>query len=71
MATTKAGQRAVNKYIRNNYDRLTITVPKGRKATIEAFANSREESVNKLTNRLYMAEMGLTEEEWKESKEHE
>ena len=29
--TTKASQRAVNKYIANNYDRLNITVPKGKR----------------------------------------
>lgn len=31
MATTKAGQKAVNKYISNNYDRINITLPLGQK----------------------------------------
>lgn len=31
MATTKAGQKAVNKYISKNYDRINITLPAGQK----------------------------------------
>jgi len=31
MATTKAEQKAVNKYIKNNYDRVNLTMPKGKK----------------------------------------
>ena len=29
--TTKAAQKAVNKYIANNYDRVNLTMPKGKK----------------------------------------
>ena len=29
--TTAAQQRAVHKYVKNNYDRLELSVPKGRK----------------------------------------
>ena len=28
MTTTKAQQKAVNKYVKNNYDRINITLPK-------------------------------------------
>ena len=65
MATTKAQQNAVNKYIKNNYDSLRIVVPKGRKSAIEAHAKSKGESVNGLVNALLRADMGLTESEWK------
>lgn len=29
--TTKAAQKAVNKYIANNYDRVNLTMPKGKR----------------------------------------
>ena len=44
--TSKAQQKAVHKYVKNNYDRLELTVPKGRKAEIKAHAESQGESVN-------------------------
>lgn len=51
MPTTKAQQRAVNKYMKDNYDRVNLTMPKGRKAEIVAHAESRGESVNAFINR--------------------
>ena len=65
MATTKAQQRAVNKYIKKNYDSLRIVVPKGRKAEIEAYARDAGESVNGLVNALLREKLGQSEEEWK------
>ena len=58
MAYTKAGMRAVDKYVKENYERLNIKVPKGRKAAIEAHARGRGESVNGLVNALLRAELG-------------
>lgn len=46
MAVPKANQRAVNKYVKNNYDRINVTFPKGEKETIKAHAEARGESVN-------------------------
>lgn len=46
MAVSKAQQKAVNKYIDKAYDRINLTVPKGEKDVIRAFAESRGESVN-------------------------
>ena len=43
---SKAQQKAVHKYVKNNYDRLELTVPKGRKAEIKAHAETQNESVN-------------------------
>ena len=51
MATTKAQQKAVHKYVKQNYDRLELTVPKGRKAEIKVHAEARGESVNGFVNR--------------------
>lgn len=43
---SKAQQKAVNKYVKNNYDRINVTFPKGQKAEIKAYAESHGESVN-------------------------
>lgn len=51
MATTKAGQRAVNKYMRENYDRVNLTMPKGKKDEVQVHASQRGESVNAFINR--------------------
>ena len=46
MPTTKAQQKAVNKYMSLNYDRINLTVDKGQKEIIKAHADERGESVN-------------------------
>lgn len=51
MPASKANQRAVNKYKKNNYDRIEITAPKGRRDEIKAHAEAQGESVNGFINR--------------------
>lgn len=51
MAVSKAQQACVNKYVKNNYDRVNVTMPKGRKEEIKAHAESNGESVNAFINR--------------------
>ena len=51
MAVSKAQQRSVNKYMSENYDRINLTVQKGRKDTIKAHAEAHCESVNAFINR--------------------
>lgn len=46
MAVSKAQQKAVNKYVAANYDRVNVTMPKGKKDVIKAHAEARGESVN-------------------------
>ena len=46
MATTKAGQRAVNNYIKNNYDRVNLTMPKGKKEEYKKKADAAGKSLN-------------------------
>jgi len=48
---SKAQQKAVHKYVKKNYDRLEISVPKGKKAEIQAHAASAGESLNGFVNR--------------------
>ena len=66
MAYSKASMKAVDKYVKNNYDSFLIRVPKGRKATIEACAKIQGESVNGLINRLLRETAQLSEDEWKQ-----
>lgn len=51
MPASKAQQRATNKYMKANYDRVNLTLPKGRKAELQAHASDRGESVNGFINR--------------------
>jgi len=48
---SKAQQKAVSKYMKENYDEIKVRVDKGRKAEIKAHADSRGESVNGFINR--------------------
>lgn len=47
----KASTRAQNKYIAKAYDRINLTVPKGKKDTVQAHATAQGESVNGFINR--------------------
>lgn len=58
-------------YNEKAYDRLAITIPKGRKAAIEAHAKQKGESVNGLVNALLRADMGLSVDEWKQPPEEQ
>lgn len=51
MAVSKAQQKATNKWIAKAYDRINLTVPKGKQANIKAHAEARGESVNGFINR--------------------
>lgn len=51
MAVPKANQRAVNKYKKNNYDRIEITVPKGQRDAFQAHAAAQGESTNAFIGR--------------------
>lgn len=43
---SKAQQKAVQKYVKKNYDRIELTVPKGQKDFISQLATAAGESVN-------------------------
>lgn len=51
MTASKAQQRAVNKYMKENYDEIKVRTDKGKKEKIKAHAESRGESVNGFINR--------------------
>lgn len=46
MPVSKAQQASVNKYVKANYDRINVTMPKGHKDIIKAHAEAQGESVN-------------------------
>ena len=63
MAVSKAQQNATNKWIAKVYDRINLTVPKGRKEEIQAFAAQTGESVNGFINRAIGEAMGESPQE--------
>lgn len=46
MTVSKAQQKATNKYIKSNYARINVTIPKAEKEIIKKFAQQANESVN-------------------------
>ena len=63
MPASKAQQKAVNKYMAANYDRINLTVEKGRKEIIKALAEARGESVNGFINRAIENQMDIDEKQ--------
>lgn len=51
MPASKAQQKAVSKYMKENYDVYQIRMPKGKKELIKAHADAQGESVNGFINR--------------------
>lgn len=54
MPVSKAQQKAVTKYMKENYDEIKVRMPKGGKDAIKAHAESHGESVNGFINRAIM-----------------
>jgi len=53
----KTSTASHNKYIAKAYDRINLTIPKGRKGIIKAHAAARGESVNSFINRAIQEAM--------------
>lgn len=49
--TSKSQQKAVHKYVKNNYDRINLTVYKGQREIIRNHAESQNETLNGFVNR--------------------
>ena len=71
MTENKRKAKWQNDYIARTYDRINLTVPKGRQADIKVRAEANGDSVNGYINGLIRADMGLSEEEWKEGQKEE
>lgn len=59
MAISEARHRANEKWNAKAYDEIKVRVPKGQKEKIQAFAESRGETVNGFINRLIADAMGV------------
>ena len=61
MPVSKAQQRAVSKYMKENYDEIKVRIEKGRKAEIKAHLDSRDdgESVNAFISRAIDTQMEI------------
>lgn len=58
MPASKAQQKAVSKYMKENYDEIKIRMGKGKKETIQATAAAVGESVNAYINAAITLRMG-------------
>ena len=67
MSKTSAAVKA--RYNKKAYDIVTLFIPKGRKQDILDRLNG--ESLNGYFSKLAMKDMGLTEEQWKQTKEED
>ena len=69
MVKPRTSAAVKNRYAAKAYDRVSLIVPKGRKADIEAHANAKGDSVNGFISELIRTDMGLSESEWKAAPE--
>lgn len=58
MTVSKKQQASVTKYVKDHYDRISLTVPQGKRDKIKAHAESQGESVNGFINRAIDEAMG-------------
>ena len=52
MAYSEAQKKAVKKYNEKSYDEIKVRVKKGNKEIIQEYAQSKQETVNSMINRL-------------------
>lgn len=64
MPSYEYNKEYAKKYM-GKFDEIKVRIPKGRKADIEAHAQSKGQSINGLIVSLLQAEMNMTEDEWK------
>ena len=60
--TSKAQQKAVHKYVKNNYDRIELTVTKEKKEQVRAAAESAGKSLNGYINEAIDEKMQMEQE---------
>ncbi len=51
MPVSKKQQASVTKYVKEHYDRISVTVPQGKRDIIKAHAETKGESINGFINR--------------------
>lgn len=58
---SKTSSAAKNRYNSKAYDRVTIIIPKGRKADLQAAAERTGESVNSYVIKAVLSRMGISD----------
>jgi len=66
----KTSSAVKQRYNEKAYDRLAITIPKGRKADVDSYAKAHGESINGLVNSFLRNALEMSEEEWKKPAEN-
>ena len=66
---SRPSNASIMKYQKKAYDRLYITIPKGRADDIASYAQNNGNSTNGLINKLLRQELNMTTEEWKKRKD--
>ena len=51
MPVSKKQQASVTKYVKEHYDRISVTVPQGKREEIKSHAEDHGESINGFINR--------------------
>lgn len=51
MTVSKKQQASVTKYVKEHYDRISVTVPQGKRDIIKSHAEEHGESINGFINR--------------------
>ena len=59
---SKAQTKATTKYVRENYDRILVKMPKGRRDIVKAHASALGENTNSFINRLLCEACGIVPE---------
>ena len=62
----KASAASKNKWNAKAYDRINLVIPKGRRATLEACAAARGESVNGMINDVLRNACGMDAATWRQ-----
>lgn len=65
----KTSAASKNKWSAKAYDRVNLTLPKGKKDILQAYAAEHGESVNGLINKLLRMELDYTVEEWEQKEQ--
>lgn len=60
----RTSAKVTNRWAKENYDRIGITVPKGMRDRVRGFAKGQGMSVNQLINMLLRDEIRIPKDEW-------
>ena len=65
---SKTSSAVHRRYNEKAYDRVEVTIPKGRKEDLQVYTDAHHTSIRSLANDYFRTLLGMTEEEWKTRK---